>query len=116
MIKIPTYWVEPTLTGYQPVTTYWTQLNAIEANNAASEDAACIAIRKWLTSILKEAQNNYKAYTELVMVLNHRCWAHANRQQNKIGKLYSDLFYKTQGWGYNNLKGEQLSYFINTLD
>lgn len=116
MIKVPTYWDVPEITGYKPVTDYWTQLNKVEAENNTSEDSACLAIRKWLTDILPEAQKDYKAYTELVMVLNHKCWAHAHYNQNKIGRLYHDLFYKTQDWGYRNLKGELLSYFIQTLD
>lgn len=116
MITVPTYWDVPPITGYKPVTNYWEQLNQVEKDNKTSENACCLAIRKWLTETLEKAQKDYKAYTELVMILNHKCWAHAHFNQNQIGRLYSDLFYKTQDWGYKNLKGEELHYFINTLD
>lgn len=116
MIKAAKYWTVPNITGYMPVTTYWNQLTKLEEQNNASEETFCMALRKWLTDNLKKAQEDYKAFTELVMVLNHKCWDHCNMGQHKIGKLYSDFFYKTQNWGYKHLKGEQLTYFFNTLD
>lgn len=115
MVKVHQYWVEPNLTGYTPVTNYWGQFSKAEENKE-TEAKACTAIKELYKELKKEATLNAKKYTEFIMVLNHKCWGHANLGQNQIGQLYSDLYQKAWNFGLRHFKGEELTYMINTLD
>ena len=63
-------------------------------------------------------KTSYKYLTELTMTLNHRLhyWFNAAGEDDERTKLYSELWERTDAWGYNNLKGEELSFFLRVLD
>ena len=63
--------------------------------------------------------DNYTYLTELVMILNHKCWEKYN-QDRILSKIYEELYYK-----YDELAIEQLSraghedelhYYLSELD
>lgn len=114
MIKTFKYWVEPSITGYTPKTTYWDQFTHAESQETEKE--AVKVIKALYKMLLVEAKPNVKHFTELVMVLNHKCWAHARVSQNLVGKAYSDLYQKAWDLGLNHYKDEELNYLIETLD
>ena len=98
-----------TINGYTTQTTFW-------------EDFS-IADRFGLNAILdtydrafKEWKNNYIYLTELVMVLNWKCWQHYENKNDEFSEKYQELFYKTQDYAYENLKDNELRYFISTTD
>ena len=60
-------------------------------------------------------KDNYKYLTELVMVLNHRCWMW-NEKDNALMELYRDLYYKANDYAIKHLKGAELRFFFEVTD
>ncbi len=58
---------------------------------------------------------NYKMITELCMVLNHKIWFLYEKNPT-IAKLYNELWNKCVQWCDNNLKGDELQYYLRTTD
>ena len=51
------------------------------------------------------------------MVANHKCWEHhENPYAEKLCELYASLYEECYDYGLDHLKGEELQYFLNTLD
>lgn len=94
--------------GYTQKTTFWQDFSIADAFGIpAIKDTYKRAFEAWKT--------NTEYVTELVMVLNWKCWQYAQKNEAYC-ELYADLFYKAQGWCYDNLKGDDLTYFIRTTD
>ena len=60
-------------------------------------------------------KGSYKYFTELVMVLNHRCWMW-NEKNNTLMELYRDLYYKARDYALDNFKGEALKFYLEVTD
>ena len=82
---------------------------------AIAEHFGVGAVKDTFNRAFKEWKMDARYLTELVMVLNHRCW-YWYEKNDEMCKLYSDLFYKAQGWAYDNLKGEELKFFLDVTD
>jgi len=61
---------------------------------------------------------HHKYLTELAMVLNHLLAMHYTKDgaDDERTNLYNDLWQKTFDWGKDNLKGDELNYFLAVLD
>ena len=100
-------WNIEAMTGYKPITTFYEDFSIADKFGInAIKDTYKRAFNDW--------KSDYKYLTELVMVLNWKSWEHENNVQ--FCRLYSELFYELQDYAYNNLKGEELNYFIITTD
>lgn len=110
MIKLPQIpkWNITELTGYVPKTTFWQDFSIADAFGLN-------AIKDTYERASKEWKTNYEYITELVMVLNHKCWQWYQKN-NEISKYYADKYYELDDWCLNNLKGEELQYYISTTD
>jgi hypothetical protein len=96
------------LSGYETITTFWEDFSiADKFGVSAVKDTYNRAFNEW--------KGNYKYLTELVLVLNHKIWQHYEKN-DALAKLYNDLWEKADEYAYNNLDGEQLQYYIRTLD
>jgi len=95
--------------GYDVKTTFYDDFSIADAFGVK-------AIKDTYKRAFKEWKHDKTYVTELCMVLNWKCWEHHETGNTEVSKLYSDLFYKLQDWCYNNLKGEDLKYFIDTTD
>ena len=94
--------------GYTQKTTFWSDFSIADAFGvSAIKDTYKRAFKAW--------KSNTEYVTELVMVLNWKCWQYAQKNPT-YSKLYADLFYEAQAWCYDNLKGDDLKYFIRTTD
>ena len=103
-----TIWNITEMTGYTPITTFWQDFCIADAFGAkAIKDTYKRAFEEWKT--------NCKYLTELVLVLNHKCWAWYGKN-NTLSELYSYLYYKENDWALRNLKGEDLDYYFMTTD
>jgi hypothetical protein len=49
------------------------------------------------------------------MVLNHKCGQHYQKESS-LAELYCELFYETQDYAYEHLKGDELNYFYRITD
>lgn len=108
MLNLPK-WNITELTGYVPKTTFWSDFSIADRFGA-------YAIVDTYTRAFNEWKNDVIYLTELVMVLNHKCWSFYDQNKNDLSQLYSSLYYKTHDWALDNLKGEDLEYYIRTTD
>ena len=76
------------------------------------------AIRDTFNRAFAGWKHHYKYLTELAMTLNHRLfyWHEAAGENDERTKLYNELWQRADDWGYNNLKGDELSFFLRVLD
>lgn len=95
--------------GYTQITTFFTDFSiADEFGASAVQDTYDRAFNEW--------KNDYKYLTEFVMVLNKKCWQHYGEGNTELSELYSDLFYKAKDYALDNLKDDELKYFLKTTD
>ncbi len=90
-------------------TTFWSDFSIADAFGTA-------AIRDTFNRAFGEWKSDYRYLTDLVMVLNHKIWQHYEAGRMEVARLYNDLWETAEGYAYNNLKGDELHYFIRVLD
>ena len=95
--------------GYTQQTTFWMDFTIADAFGIN-------AIKDTYRRASKEWKNDKVYMTELVMVLNWKCWVHYERGNNRLAETYSDLYYKARELAFITLKGDDLKYFIQTTD
>ena len=74
------------------------------------------AIQDTFNRAFKEWRTNYKMLTELVIALNLKIWEHYEKGNQAYTELYNTLWGQADTYALDNLKGEELTYFINTTD
>lgn len=108
MIMIVENWTIEELTGYVPKTTFYTDFSIADKFGVdAIKDTYNRAFNEWKT--------NTKFVTELVMVLNWKIWRW-HEHNNEYAQLYNELWEKTDKWCLNHLKGQDLTYYVQTTD
>lgn len=95
--------------GYDCITTFWD-------NFAIADSFGLYAVKDTFKRAFEEWRTNYKYLTELVMVLNHRCWMHYDKGRTMLSQLYADLYHEANDWAHENLKREEADYYFNILD
>lgn len=97
--------------GYKQISTFYEDFGIAEYFGLA-------AVKDTYNRCFKYWKDDYKWITELCMVLNWKSWEHADGYiaKNELCNLYIELYYKCRNWCLNNLKGEELTYFIRTTD
>jgi hypothetical protein len=95
--------------GYKPITTFWQDFTVADCfGDTAVRDTYDRAMKGW--------KSDYKYLTELVMVLNHKCWVHHDKGNKILEKTYLELYEEADAYALDTLKGKELSYFIRTTD
>jgi hypothetical protein len=61
-------------------------------------------------------RDDLKYVTELVLVLNWKLWYWYEKWNMKYAQLYEDLWEELHDWCCSNLKGEELKYYLKTVD
>ena len=106
-IKLENWTIEE-MTGYKPITTFYLDFSiADKLGTAAIQDTYDRAFAAWKT--------NCKYITELVMVLNWKIFRWFGHN-DEYAQLYDRLWKELDAWCMENLKGEDLEYFIDTTD
>lgn len=101
-------WSTAKMCEYKFITTFWNDFTRADKLRAkAIKNTYKITFNKW--------KNNYKYLIDLVMVLNQKCWEHREKDI-KIFKLYSTLFYKTSEYVLDNLKDDELKYYLSVTN
>ena len=96
--------------GYEMQTTFWSDFTIADA-------LGIDAIRDTYQRAFNEWKTNCKYITELSMVLNWKLFEWYNKDENcEQWKLYQRLYMQTDTWCMDNLKGEDLEYYIKTTD
>lgn len=101
-------WNIEAMTGYKPLTTFYMDFSIADAFGLD-------AIKDTFKRAFEEWKGEYKYLTELVMVLNWKIFEHYERDEAKA-KLYNDLWEAADAYAMENLKGEELTYFLQTTD
>ena len=95
--------------GYEEKTTFAMDFDIADRFGAS-------AIKDTFNRAFNEWKSDYIYLTELVMVLNLKCWYWHQRNNMAMAQLYNDLWQKADGYACENLKGDELRYFYNTTD
>ena len=98
---------------YKYVTTFWTDFDIAEKfGSKAIKDTAARAFEEW--------KNDIVYLTELVMVINHKCWDYYFKNKDELSQIYSNLYYEYYDKAIDFLEKknnkEELNYFFRTLD
>lgn len=95
------------MTGYEPKNTFYTDFSIADVFGGvnAVKDTYKRAFSNWKT--------NVEYVTELCVVLNWKIWEH-HGHNDALAELYNDLWWKLRDWCLDNLKGDDLSYFLRT--
>lgn len=96
------------MTGYVPKTTFWNDFSMAELFGLDD-------ISDTFNRALEEWKSNIVYLTELVMVLNWKIW-YWYENYDEYAELYQELWEKADEWALNNLKDDDLSYFLRTVD
>lgn len=116
-------WNIEEMTGYVPKTTFYKDFSIAEPFGPD-------AIRDTFDRAFLEWRKNTEFVTELAMALNWKSWEHHDRglraqdegddlaadYHTNMCNLYIDLFEEADDWCMQNLKGDDLSYYIRTTD
>ena len=96
-------------TGYEPKTTFYQDFAIADAYGPTAVEATCLrAFREW--------KDNVQFLAELVMVLNHRGWMHYHKKRMGYANVYFSLYEALNDWCYEHLTGDDLDYYVQTLD
>lgn len=102
------YWNIEAQTGYKPITTFYEDFSIADGFGVdAIKDTYNKAFENW--------KNDYKYMTELVMVLNWKCWRWYETNE-EYSKLYKDMYEELSSWCLDNFEEHELSYYFNITD
>lgn len=99
-------------TGYKPKTIFWRDF-------ANSEGRGIRAVQETYELIMDEWSYNYIYLTELVLVLNWNIWywyGIGSKAAKDFVELYTELFEKTSEYALDHLIGDELDYYLRTVD
>lgn len=95
--------------GYSPISTFYSDFTIAELVSGID------GVKDTYKRCVEEWRDNAEYVTELVMVLNHKIWEHYGKNDD-MSSVYDDLWGELDDWCMDNLKGEDLDYYIQTLD
>lgn len=95
--------------GYETLTTFWEDFSIADRFGIkAIKDTYKRAFNEW--------KSNYKYLTELILVLNWKCWDFYDEGNSEYSLLYSNLYYEANDYARENLKGEEFKYYFQVTD
>ena len=100
------------MTGYVPRTSFWMDFTIADMFVESS-------IRNTYDRAFQEWKGNIEYLTELVMVLNWKCWDwHTTREPyaERYSRLYADLYERANMYCMDNLIGDDMEYYLRTVD
>jgi hypothetical protein len=101
-------WNIKELCGYEPHTTFYTDLSI--ADHFGTE-----AIEDTYKNVMKNWKEDAVFITEFCMALNWKIFEHYGKNDT-YAKLYDKLWRKCDEWCMTHLKGDDLAYFLRTTD
>lgn len=95
--------------GYEFKTTFWKDFYIAEGYGVD-------AIKGTFATAFSNWKDNTEYLTELVLVLNWKIWKYYEVGNNEYASLYNELWEKADAYALDNLKGEDLQYFLEVTD
>ena len=96
------------LTSYKPITTFYNDLSIAECYGHK-------AIKDTYKRVLKEWGGNIKYMTEFVMCLNYKIWQ-LNDIDRNTAMLFDELWKQAGNYVEKHFKGNDLTYYYDTID
>ena len=93
---------------YKFESTFWEEFSI-------AEDYGADSIREHYNLVFEKWKDNLKYLTELVLVLNIKIFIWYG-VDDTIGLTYDQLWKETDGYAVETLKGDDLHYYLHTLD
>jgi hypothetical protein len=106
-MKIKTWKIEAQ-TGYKPFTTFYEDFSIADAFGVN-------AIIDTYKQAFKEWKHDYKYITEFIMALNWKIHEHYG-SNDEYAEVYDELWREADEWAMDNLKGEELQYYLEITD
>lgn len=94
--------------GYELQTTFWSDFSIADLFGLP-------AVRDTFRRAFEEWKEDYKYLTELVLVLNHKIWQY-HETRPEFAELYQSLWEQADRYATENLKDDELGYFLDTTD
>lgn len=101
-------WNIEALTGYKPFTTFYEDFSIADAFGID-------AIKSTYRNAFMSWKSDYKYITEFIMALNWKIHEHYG-SNNEYAEVYDELWRAADEWAIENLKGEELQYYLETTD
>lgn len=95
--------------GYETKTTFWEDFSIADR---FGKDA----VRDTYKRAFDEWKSDYIYLTELVLVLNWKCWAHYENGDMALSELYAILYHRANDYARTHLKGKEFEYYFRTTD
>lgn len=90
-------------------TTFWDDFSIAELfGKGAIVDTYERAMNEW--------KDNYKYLTELVIVLNKKCWFFYENGYGGLSRLYAELYYKAHAYACEHLKDDEMKFYFAVTD
>ena len=80
-----------------------------------AEDYGSEGVREHYDLVFNQWKDNLKYLTELVLVLNIKIFIWYGVDDD-LGQMYDQLWKETDGYALETLKGDDLHYYLSTLD
>ena len=64
----------------------------------------------------EEWKDDYRMFTELSIVLNHRLWGHCGKGNMDYARLYDSLWKRADYYAVNNYEGEAAEWYYRVTD
>lgn len=93
---------------YKFESTFWEEFSIAENHGGD-------AVREHYDLVFPQWKDNIKFLTELVLVLNLKLFIWF-KVDDDLGKMYEDLYVDTDAYALSTLEGEDLGYYLHTLD
>lgn len=95
--------------GEEFKTTFWDDFTIADAFGIpAVKDTFKRAFDEWKTDTVY--------LTELVIVMNMKCWYFYEKGNSALSETYSKLYYKAHHYAQSHLKGEDFEYYFRMTD
>lgn len=96
------------MTGYEPKTTFWNDFSIAERFGIdAVKDTYKRAFNEW--------KSNIEYLTELTMMINWKMWRWADTNP-VLSMVYQTLWEEADSYCMDNLKDDDLKYYLKTTD
>lgn len=95
--------------GYECMTTFWDDFSI-------ADHFGDLAVKDTFRRSMRDFGKDYKYLTELVIVLNHKCWQHYNQGHESLSRLYHDLYFEAKDYADEHLQGEEYEYYYSITD
>lgn len=99
-----------TMMGYELTTTFWEDFSI-------AEHFGIDAVKDTFNRAFSEWKDNYVYLTELALVTNWKIWQwYKNEPKNALVDCYYDCYAAVKDYAYDNLRDDELSFYLRVTD